>query len=269
MTVIEGSRTSLSQRIAEYRHYPTLFLFFTLRDVMLRYRQTALGIVWAVVQPILPMAIFTLVFARVLRPETGGVPYSVFALVGLAPWTFFANAITASSLTFVTNHNLLNKTYFPRAILPSAAVAACLIDWLIAGVFLFGLLFWKGYRPTPEWLLLPLFVLITAVLAMAVGLAGASLIAVYRDMKYAFPFLVQVWMYATPVVYPASMVSPKVRWLIGFNPMAGVVEGFRSCLFGTPADWHLLAQSSISAAGIFITAALLFHHMEADLAERV
>src|SRR4029077_14381882 len=139
MTVIQGSRISLWHRIAEYRHYPTLFFFLTLRDIMLRYRQTALGIVWAMVQPILPMVIFTVVFARVLRPETGGVPYSIFALAGLAPWTFFANAISASRLTFVTNHNLLNKIYFPRAILPGAAVAACLVDWLVAGVFLVGL----------------------------------------------------------------------------------------------------------------------------------
>jgi homopolymeric O-antigen transport system permease protein len=269
MTVIEGSRTSLSGSVAEYRHYPTLFLFLTLRDITLRYRQTALGVVWAVVQPILPMVIFTVVFARVLRPQTGNVPYSLFALAGLAPWTFFANAISAASMTFVTNHNLLNKIYFPRAILPGAAVAACVLDWLIAGVFLFALLFWRGYWPTTEWLWLPVITLVTTGLAMAVGLAAASMIAIYRDTKQLFPFLVQLWMYATPVVYPAKMLPHKIRWCIGLNPMAGVVEAFRSCLFGTPVDRNLLALSGLTAVCILVAAVLLFHRMEADMAERV
>jgi len=269
MTVIEGHRISLSQRIAEYRHYPTLFLFLTLRDITLRYRQTALGIVWAVVQPIIPMLIFTVVFGRVLRPETGAVPYWMFALAGLAPWMFFANSINAASLTFASNHNLLNKIYFPRAILPGAAVAACFLDWLVSGVFLLGALLWRGYKPTAEWLLLPVIGILTAGLAMAVGLAAASLIALYRDAKYLFPFAVQLWMYATPVVYPANMLPRKIRWCIGLNPMSGAVEGFRSCLFGTPVDWNTVALSGLTAAGIFLAAALLFHQMEADLAERV
>jgi lipopolysaccharide transport system permease protein len=269
MTVIEGTRISFTQRIAEYWHYPTLLYLLTLRDIMLRYRQTALGVVWAIVQPILPMLIFTVLFARVLRPETGAVPYSVFALAGLAPWTFFANAINTSSSTFVSNQNLLNKIYFPRAILPGAAVAACLPDLLVGLSFLFGLALWRGYRPTSEWLLLPVITLIATVLAMAVGLGAASLIAIYRDMKHLFPFLVQLWMYATPVVYPAKLLPHKIRWCLGLNPMAGVVEGFRYCLFGTAPDWHLLALSGLSGTCIVIAAALLFHRMEVDLAERV
>jgi lipopolysaccharide transport system permease protein len=268
-TVIDAFGTSLAGKIGEYRRYRTLFFFLTARDVMLRYRQTVLGVLWAVLQPILPMVIFTVIFSRVLRPETGGVPYSVFALAGLAPWTFFANAITASGTTFINSHNLLNKVYFPRAILPAAAVAACLIDWVVVAVFLLGLVLWSGYRPTTEWLFLPLLAAITTTLAMAVGLALASLMAMYRDVKHVLPFLVQIWMYATPVLYPAKLVPSKFQWAVALNPMAAVVEAFRSCLFGTTVDWNLMGVAGLSGILIAAAAVLLFHRLEADLAERV
>jgi lipopolysaccharide transport system permease protein len=267
MTLINESRIPLLERLLEYRRYQTLFAFLTLRDIMLRYRQTVLGVLWAVLQPILPMIVFTVVFARVLRPETGSVPYGLFALSGLVPWTFFANAISASGSTFVNNHNLLNKVYFPRAILPAAAVAACFIDLLVAGVFLAGLLFWWGYWPGREWLLVPGIALITGALAMAVGLAAASLTAMYRDVKHLLPFVVQLWMYATPVVYPPNLIPQNLRWAIGLNPMAGVVEAFRCCLFGTAPDWNMIGLSSLSATLIGVVALVLFHRMEADLAE--
>jgi lipopolysaccharide transport system permease protein len=167
MTIIDQSGISLWQKIAEYRQYRTLFVFLTLRDITLRYRQTLLGVLWAVLQPILPMVIFTLVFARVLGPETGSVPYSLFALSGLVPWMFFANAINTAGATFATNHNLLNKVYFPRAILPGAAVAAAVVDLIAGEVFLLGMLLWRGYRPTLEWLWLP-------VIALVYGRPGAG-----------------------------------------------------------------------------------------------
>jgi lipopolysaccharide transport system permease protein len=269
LTVIDGSRSGFTRKIAEYRRYGTLFVFLALRDVMLRYRQTVLGIVWAIVQPILPMLIFAAVLARVLRPGTSNVPYPLFALAGLTLWTFFANAITASGSTFMNNHNLLNKVYFPRAILPAAAVAAHLVDLLVAGALLLGLALWWGYRPTVAWLLIPPIGLLTAALAMAVGVALASLMALYRDVKYLLPFLVQIWMYATPVIYPTSVLTAKFHWLIGLNPMTGVVEAFRAALFGTPADWNLIGLSSLSAAIIAIGGWTLFQNLEADLAERV
>lgn len=269
VTVIDPSGTSVGRKIGEYRQYVTLFLFLTLRDITLRYRQTVLGVLWAILQPILPMLIFTVVFARVLRPETGGIPYSLFALAGLAPWTFFANAITASGSAFITNHNLLNKVYFPRAILPAASVAACLVDWLVVGVFVLALVLWRGYRPTTEWFIIPLVMALTITLAMVVGLALASLMAMYRDVKHVLPFVVQLWMYATPVVYPAKLLPQRFHWAIGLNPMTAVVEAFRSCLFGTPVDWHLMAVSGISAALIGLFALVLFNRLEADLAERV
>lgn len=269
LTVIDQSGAPLMRKIAEYRRYRTLFVFLALRDITLRYRQTLLGIVWAVLQPLLPMVIFSAVFARVLRPATGGVPYWLFVLAGLAPWTFFANAINSSGPTFSGNHSLLNKVYFPRAILPGAAVAACLLDYFVMGVFLLGLASWSGYRPTVQWLLLPLIAFITAGIAMSVGLALASLMAIYRDVKHILPFLVQVWMFASPIMYPVSLVPRRLQPFVGLNPMAGVIEALRSCLFGTQPDWNLLLLSALSAVAIAGAAAFLFHYLESDLAERV
>jgi homopolymeric O-antigen transport system permease protein len=269
LTVIDHSGAGLWRKITEYRHYQTLFVFLALRDITLRYRQTLLGVLWAVLQPLLPMAIFTVVFARVLRPATGGVPYWLFVLAGMAPWAFFANAINTSGATFANNHSLLNKVYFPRAILPGAAVAACLLDCVVMGVFLVGSACWRGYRPTFEWLLLPVIALITAALAMSVGLALASLMAIYRDVKHVLPFLVQLWMFATPIMYPVSLLPEWARPAIGLNPMAGVVEAFRSCLFGTVTDWKLLTLSGLSTLAIGLASAFFFHRLEADLAERV
>jgi len=269
LTVINRSGNGLFQKIAECRHYRTLFVFLALRDITLRYRQTILGVAWAVLQPLLPVVIFTAVFARVLRPSTGGVPYWLFVLAGMAPWSFFANAINISGATFVSNHNLLNKVYFPRMILPGAAVAACSLDFLVVSVCLLGLASWRGYYPNLGWLLLPVVGLVTAGLAMAVGLALASLMAFYRDIKHVLPFLVQLWMFATPIMYSINLLPRQLQPAVGLNPMAGVIEALRSCLFGTPPDWRLLALSGFSIVAIGLAAIFLFHRLEADLAERV
>lgn len=268
-TVIDPSDATLFRKIAEYRHYHTLFFFLAMRDVTLRYRQTALGVFWAVLQPLLPMAIFTVVFARTLRPSTGGIPYWLFVLTGMAPWSFFAAAINASSTAFATNHGLLNKVYFPRAILPTAAVAACVLDLVVSGILLLLLAPWWGFRPNAAWLLLPVVALIATGLTMSVGLALASLMALYRDFKYIVPFLVQLWMFSTPIMYPVSLLPKRVRGIIGLNPMAGVVEAMRSCLFGSPPDGKLLLLSGLSIVAIGCAAAFIFHCLEADLAERV
>jgi len=269
LTVIDPTGVPLFRKIAEYRRYRTLFVFLALRDITLRYRQTLLGVLWAVLQPILPMAIFTVVFARVLRPTTGGIPYWLFVLAGLAPWTFFASAMNTAGTTFINNQGLLNKVYFPRAILPGAAVAACLLDWLVTGLCVLALVAWQGYRPTLQWLLLPVIVLLTTILAMSVGLALASLMALYRDVKHVLPFLVQLWMFSTPIVYPISLLPQRLRWAVGLNPMAGVVEALRSCLFRTPPNWNLLTLSLLSTLVVGLAATLIFHRLEADLAEQV
>lgn len=268
MIVVESSRRPFLEPVAECAKYGSLFFHLTARDLKLRFRRTAVGIVWAIVQPVIPMLIFAAVFRRVLRPETGALPYSIFVLAGLAPWAFFANAVTTASLTFVNNYNLLNKVYFPRVILPMAAVAACVIDWLISTLFLIAIVLWRGFRPTPGWLLLPFLILAGIVLAMAVGLAAASLIVIYRDLKHLFPFLIQIWMYATPVIYPPSMIPRSLHWAAGLNPVAGLVEACRWCLFGGPADAEMMILSVISAVALVIAATAVFHHLESDLAER-
>ena len=187
----------------------------------------------------------------------------------MAPWSFFANAINISGATFVSNHNLLNKVYFPRVILPGAAVAACSLDFLVVGALVLGLASWRGYHPNLAWLLLPVIGLITAGLAMSVGLALASLMAFFRDIKHVLPFLVQLWMFATPIMYSINLLPRQLQPAVGLNPMAGVIEALRSCLFGTPPDWRLLALSGFSIVAIGFAAILLFHRLEADLAERV
>jgi lipopolysaccharide transport system permease protein len=268
MITVESSRRPFLEPLAECARYRTLFFHLTGRDLKLRFRRTVVGVLWAIVQPVMPMIIFATVFGRVLRPGTGAVPYGIFVLSGLAPWAFFANAVTTASFTFVNNYSLLNKVYFPRAILPTTAVAACIVDWLISSLFLIAFMLWRGFRPMPGWLLLPFVILAGIVLAMAVGLGAASLIVIYRDLKHLFPFLVQIWMYATPVIYPVSMIPRRIHWAAGLNPVAGLVEAYRWCLFGGPADGELMSLSALSAVTLVIGATAVFQHLESDLAER-
>lgn len=268
MVTVEATRRPVAGSIAEYKGYGTLFLFFTIRDLKLRFRQTSLGVLWAIIQPLMPMLIFAALFARLLRPETGTLPYPLFVLSGLAPWAFFANAITIASLTFVNNYQLLNKVYFPRAILPMAAVAACIFDWLISTCFLIAVMFWYGFRPLASWLLLPIVILAGITLAMAVGIAAASVIVIYRDLKHLFPFLVQIWMYVTPVIYPAALIPKSLQGAAGLNPMTGIVEAFRWCLFGGTSDWRTIGISAVSVLLFVGMALLVFQHLESDLAER-
>ncbi len=269
MTVISRSGTPLGAGIGEYGRYGTLFVFLALRDIRLRYRQTMLGVVWAVLQPLLPMLIFAAVFARLLGVETGDVPYPLFVFSGLAPWMFVANAVTAASPAFVNNFTLLNKVYFPRAILPGAAVAATALDGVVAVAAVLALSIWYGFTPALSWLLLPLVGAVAMLLAMGAGLAAASLTAVFRDMKNVVPFLVQVWMYASPVLYPMHLFPRRLRAAAGFNPMAGVLEAFRACLFHVAPDWTIIAQSAAATVVLAGVAVWLFHSLEADLAERV
>ncbi len=268
MITLGASRRPFAASLAEYRGYGTLFLFLTIRDLKLRFRQTFIGVAWAIVQPLMPMLIFAALFASVLKPGTGKIPYPLFVLSGLAPWAFFGNAVLIASGAFITNYSLLNKVYFPRAILPVASVAACVFDWLISTAFLICVMLWQGFRPTSLWLLLPLPIAAGILLAMAVGLASASLIVMYRDLKHLFPFVVQIWMYVTPVIYPASLIPKRAQWAAGFNPVTGIVEAYRWCLFGEGADLHTVGISFVSLLLCVGMALLVFQHLESDLAER-
>ncbi len=268
VTVIEQSGQSLGSSIAEYRNSGTLFLFLALRDIRLRYRQTMLGVGWAILQPLLPMLIFGAVFSR-LHFETGGIPYPLYVFSGFAPWIFIGNAVTGASPTFVNNFEMINKIYFPRAVLPMAVVAALTLDGAVAVGAVLALSVWYGFGPVWTWMLLPLVGMVELLVALAAGVAAASLTAVLRDIRNAVPFLVQLWMYASPVLYPVEWIPAPFRKLAGFNPVTGVLEAFRSCLFGTAPDWRLIAESGVSIVVLIAIAAGVFHRLEADLAERV
>jgi len=268
MRVFDATGTPLIEELAEYRQYVDLFRFLTLRDIRLRYRQTLLGVAWAIVQPLLPMVIFAVIFSRFLRPETGGIPYPLYLLTGLTLWTVVASSILAGSTAFISNYSLLNKVYFPRAILPMATVAACAFDGLIAWAVAMAVTCYYGYFPSWWWFLLPAVALWIVVLATAATLLAASLTVAFRDMKNVIPFLVQIWMYSTPVLYPASLIPRPLRLLAGANPMAGPLEAFRACLFHSTPDWRVIAESGLSLVVLIAVAISVYRSVEAHLAER-
>jgi lipopolysaccharide transport system permease protein len=269
-TIIEGERRgSPSEVLHEYAEFGTLIRYLTMRDLRLRYRHATLGALWVILQPLLPMLMFAGIFARVLRPSTGDVPYSLFVLSGMVPWSFFAASVSYGCMTFVSNSNLINKVYMPRGILPASAILGSSVD-LGAGCLLLSLYaIWNGYWPHWTWLVLPAFALQAIATAFFIALGLATLNTVYRDVKHAMQFLMQLWLYATPVVYSPELIHPEYRWLLGLNPMTSVIEGFRWALLGVPLNWQLYLSSLVSAAVLAIGATVLFRHFERSLAERV
>ena len=246
-----------------------LLYFLTLRDVKIRYKQTALGVAWAVLQPLLTMLIFTLFFGRVAKIPSNGHPYALFAFAGLLPWTFFANAITNSGNSLVNNAALISKVYFPRLIMPSAAVLAGLVDLGVALVLMFGLAAFYGVGMSLNLVALPVLILLTTLLALAVSLFFAALNVKYRDVRYALPFLVQLAMFATPIIYPLSMVPKQWRWALVLNPMAGVVEGFRAALLGGQFDLPALALAAAMTAVLLALGAYYFRSVERNFADLI
>jgi lipopolysaccharide transport system permease protein len=270
LTVIEPLRRGVSFKTAwaECRESATLLRYLTLRDLRLRFQDPLLGVLWVTLQPLLPAAVFATIFARILQPTTSGVPYSLFALAGFVPWTFFSTSVSTASMTFVWNANLLNKVYFPRAVLPASAMLASSVELMAGVVLVCGYSVFRGFPPRASWLLLPLLGLYVAAIAFFVSLGLATANALNRNVKFAIPFLMQVWIYASPVVYPSSFVPERSRWLLGLNPLTGALDGFRAALFGTPLNYRLLLLSLASAAAIALGSVLFFHRYEAFLAER-
>lgn len=250
--------------------YRELLYFLTWRDVKVRYKQTFLGVLWVVIQPLVTMAIFSLLFGRLagLNGRTGNIPYSIFAFAGLLPWTFFANAVTSSGNSLVNSSHLITKIYFPRMIIPAAAIAAGLVDFALSSVILAILML--GYRVELTWrllLLVPLTALVT-LLALGVGLLLSALNVKYRDIRHALPFLVQIWMFASPVIYPTTLVPQKWRWLVALNPMTGIIDGFRTALFGAREGvWTALAMSAVITLILLFSSAFAFRRMEKDFAD--
>jgi lipopolysaccharide transport system permease protein len=244
-----------------------LMYFLTWRDVKIRYKQTALGAAWAILQPLFSMLIFTLFFGRVAGATPNNVPYPIFAYAGLLPWIFFANAITASGNSLVTNANLITKIYFPRVLIPAAAIAAGLVDLGIAFAMLAVLLVYYHLPLSWSVSILPVLVLLTTSLALAVGLWTSALNVKYRDVKYALPFFIQIWMFATPIIYPPSFVPEKWRWLLYLNPMTPIIEAFRASLFGYPIIWSQLFLDGSLIIVAAIAGLSYFSSVEPQLAD--
>ena len=267
-------------RLVDWRelyNYRDLFRFLVWREVKVRYAQSAIGIGWAVIQPVFSMIVFTIVFGRLAKISSDGVPYAVFTLAALVPWTYFSNALTDGANSLVSNANMLSKVYFPRILMPLASVAAKLVDFSIAMVILAGMMLWFGVIPTWGALLLPLLILFRMLTAARVGMGLTALSVQYRDVKHAMNFVVQILMYAAPVVYPASLIPTRYnlggmtinpRLLYALNPMVGVIEGFRSVLLGsTPMPWDLIGIGAGSAAAIALSGMLYFRRQERIFAD--
>jgi lipopolysaccharide transport system permease protein len=247
--------------------YRELLFFLTWRDVKVRYKQTALGAAWAILQPLFMMIIFTIFFGRLAAVDSAGIPYPVFALAGLVPWTFFSNAITASGNSLVGSANLITKVYFPRLIVPAAAMLAGLVDFVLAFVLLILLMLYYQIVPTIQLLFLPVLVLLTALFSLGVGTWFSALNVKYRDVRFALPFLIQLWLFVSSVILPSSAIPAKWRWLLMLNPMSGIIEGYRSALFGLPFDWPALGIASGLTILTLLYAIYAFGRVERSFAD--
>lgn len=247
--------------------YRELLWVFVLRDVKVRYRQTVLGAAWAILRPVLSMVIFTVIFGRLAGMPSDGYPYAVFVYAGLLPWTFFANAVGSSGGSVLASAHLVTKVYFPRLIIPLAASAGGLVDLAFSTLVLLVMMMWYGVGWSWHLLAVPALVVALTFAALGVGMLLAALLVAYRDFNHLSPFLIQVWMYLTPVIFPVSLVPPAWRWLLYANPMAGLVEGFRAAFLGKPFDLAGLLLSCAAAVACFIAALAYFHKVERRFAD--
>jgi lipopolysaccharide transport system permease protein len=257
-------------RVRELWEYRELLYFLSWRDIKVRYKQTALGAAWAILQPVATMVVFSVFFGRLARLPSDGVPYPIFAYCALVPWTYFASALTQASNSLVDHSRLITKIYLPRILVPLAPVVGGLVDLGLASIVLGGLLMYYGIRPGPAVLTLPLFVMLAAATAFAVGLWLSALNVRYRDVRHTIPFLIQFWLFATPIAYPTSLVPAAWRPLYGLNPMTGVVEGFRWALLGrADPPGLILVASGVSVLLIMVGGLFYFRRMERTFADMV
>jgi lipopolysaccharide transport system permease protein len=255
--------------VRELWHYRDLLYFLTWRDISVRYKQTVLGFLWAILQPFLTMVVFAIFLGRLAGMPSDGVPYPVFSYLGLLPWTYFSGAVTRAGASVVGNAHLLTRVYFPRVFVPLSATLSALVDFAIASLVLGGLMAWYGIVPArTAALLLPLAAL-TTLAATGIGMWLAALNVRYRDVQYATPFLMQLWMFATPVVYPTSLVPAGWQPLFALNPMTGIIEAYRAAVLGTALDWVSLGISALSAVALAALGAWQFHRMEQSFADQV
>jgi lipopolysaccharide transport system permease protein len=268
---VEPSRGWAALRLGDLWAYRELVYFLTWRDVKVRYKQTVLGAAWAILQPVLTMLIFSLFFGKLARVPSDGIPYPLFSLAGLVPWTFFSNGLTQASNSLVGNANLITKVYFPRLVAPLATVLAGVIDVVLAcGVLLVMMAIYR-VAPSPQIVWLPLVLLLVVVVALGTGLWLSAMNVQFRDVRYAVPFLAQLWLFATPIAYPSSLLRQPWRTLYAINPMVGAVEAFRWCVFNGSAP-PPVAQAVVStsvAVIVLVTGAMYFRRMERTFADIV
>ncbi|MCX6698883.1 MAG: ABC transporter permease [Methanomicrobiales archaeon] len=267
--VIRPPRRWVPVDFNELWEYRELLYFFTWRDVKLRYKQTGLGIAWAIIQPLFLMVVFSLFFGGLAKIPSDGIPYPLFSLAALLPWTLFAEGMTRSTISMVSNAGIMTKVYFPRLIMPVASIMSPLVDFCVAFGILILMMAYYGFVPTINIIFLPLLVIFAMMTSLAVGLWLSALNVKYRDFQYTVPFLIQIWLFASPVVYPASMVPEQFRFLYALNPMSGVIEGFRWALLGTNPPSTMIFISLVVVIVLLVSGVFYFRRMEQYFADIV
>lgn len=266
-TIVDAARPRRGIDLRELWRYRDLLIVLAHRDIAVRYRQTVLGVLWAILLPVSTMVVFTVVFGRLAKLPSDGIPYSLFALAGLLPWIFFSTALNAIAMSVVASGNLISKVYFPRLIVPAAALGAPLVDLLVASAFFLVLLAAQGYWPSASALVIPLLFVTTALTALGVGTLIAALMVSYRDFRHLIQPMLLLWLFLTPVVYPLKLVPEAWRWLLWLNPLAGTIEGIRAAWFGLPFDVPaIVASFAVSLALLWIGVAF-FRSVERRFAD--
>ena len=267
ITVIRPRTGWIAVDWRELWEFRELLYFLVWRDVVVRYKQTVLGVAWAVLQPVFSMIVFTVIFGRLAKMPSDGQPYAIFVYAGLLPWTFFSNAVSGSSQSLVNQQALLTKIYLPRLFVPAGSIGSGLVDLAISFAVFACLMLFYGVAPGWGVLALPFLVFVTLIAALGIGLSLAAVTVTYRDFRYVIPFMIQAWLYVSPVIYPVSMVPPQWQWLLALNPMAGIIDAFRSSLLGTPWNFLTLAISSVMASLLLAYGLFYFRKMERRFAD--
>lgn len=269
LVTVVGGRKLVGLKLDDLWAHRDLFLLLVWREVKVRYKQTALGVIWAILQPLLTMVIFTLLFGKLAHVPSDGAPYALFSYAGLLPWNFFNTAVGGSSASLVGNANLITKVYFPRLVIPGAAVGAALFDFAIAAVLLLPMMFFYGVGFSARLLMLPMLTILLTLAALGVGMWTAALNVRYRDVKYALPFALQVWMFVTPIIYPVNFVPERWRRLLALNPLSGIIQGFRAAILGRPFDWTGIGLSTALTLALLLYATYTFRRMERGFADLI
>lgn len=267
--VIKPPRKWVPIEFKEIWSYRELLMSFTIRDIKIRYKQTALGFLWVIIQPLFMVFIFSFFFGGLAKIPSDGIPYPLFVLAGLLPWTLFAEGLTRSTTSMITNAQIMTKVYFPRLIMPISGILSPLVDFIVSLFLLAIFMVYYGVIPTLNVVFLPLFILLAIVTSLGVGLWLSALNVKYRDFQYTVPFIIQLWMFASPVVYPASLLPQSMRFLYGLNPMAGVIEGFRWALLGTEMPGIMILVSTGVVILLLISGMFYFRRMEQYYADIV